>query len=44
MTGLHHHEVAKYLSGLLEEGTVHIQRGKRGGASPVILPDHSRQT
>lgn len=30
MTGLHHHEVAKYLSGLLEEGTVHIQRGKRG--------------
>ena len=30
MTGLHHHEVAKYLSGLLEEGTIHIQRGKRG--------------
>lgn len=37
MTGLHHHEVAKYLSGLLEEGTIHIQRGKRGvfySASP----------
>jgi len=30
MTGLHHHEVAKYLSGLLEDGTVHIQRGRRG--------------
>ena len=30
MTGLHHHEVAKYLSGLLEEGTVHVKRGKRG--------------
>ncbi len=30
MTGLHHHEVAKYLSGLLEEGTIHVQRGKRG--------------
>ncbi|MEA5036953.1 hypothetical protein SDC9_39583 [bioreactor metagenome] len=30
MTGLHHHEVAKYLSGLLEDGTIHIQRGKRG--------------
>ena len=30
MIGLHHHEVAKYLSGLLEEGTIHVQRGKRG--------------
>ncbi|HJJ51096.1 MAG TPA: radical SAM protein [Methanocorpusculum sp.] len=30
MTGLHHHEVAKYLSGLLEEGIVKVQRGKRG--------------
>ncbi len=30
MTGLHHHEVAKYLSGLLDNGNVHIERGKRG--------------
>ncbi|HJJ43667.1 MAG TPA: radical SAM protein [Methanocorpusculum sp.] len=30
MTGLHHHEVAKYLSGLLDEGIVQVQRGKRG--------------
>lgn len=30
MTGLHHHEVAKYLSKLLEEGSIHYQRGKRG--------------
>ncbi len=30
MTGLHHHEVAKYLSRLLDNGTVHVERGKRG--------------
>ncbi len=46
MTGLHHHEVAKYLSGLLEGGTIHIQRGKRGvfySAGPDAKPDTDRK-
>ena len=46
MTGLHHHEVAKYLSRLLIGGTIRVQRGPRGvfySAKQDPKPDTDRK-